>query len=87
MEKEKKHKTADGFKEWLKRHLGINPERSKGRNRDSFRYLNINPEGVLLKESQDITDELNMSKFTFELIVSSSQVASTNRPCQSGAYL
>ncbi|KAJ4865084.1 corA-like mg2+ transporter protein domain-containing protein [Trichoderma breve] len=60
MEKEKKHKTADGFKEWLKRHLGINPERSKGRNRDSFRYLNINPEGVLLKESQDITDELNM---------------------------
>ncbi|KAL6795082.1 hypothetical protein J3E68DRAFT_450227 [Trichoderma sp. SZMC 28012] len=56
--KEDKDKT--GVKEWLKRHLGINPERPKGRNRDSFRYLNINPEGVLLKESQDITDELNM---------------------------
>ncbi|KAL6830087.1 hypothetical protein V8C40DRAFT_286055 [Trichoderma camerunense] len=60
MEKEKKHKTPGGFKEWLKRHLRIHPERSKGRNRDSFRYLNINPEGVLLKESQDITEELNM---------------------------
>ncbi|KAK0763974.1 hypothetical protein N5P37_003367 [Trichoderma harzianum] len=58
MKREEKHKT--GVKEWLKRHLGINPERPKGRNRDSFRYLNINPEGVLLKESQDITDELNM---------------------------
>lgn len=60
MKREEKHKT--GVKEWLKRHLGINPERPKGRNRDSFRYLNINPEGVLLKESQDITDELNMSE-------------------------
>ncbi|OPB38524.1 hypothetical protein A0O28_0016300 [Trichoderma guizhouense] len=60
MKKEETPKTAGGFKEWLKRHFGINPERSKGRNRDSFRYLNINPEGVLLKESQDITEELNM---------------------------
>ncbi|KAH0531752.1 hypothetical protein TsFJ059_000543 [Trichoderma semiorbis] len=60
MNKEEKPKIASGFKEWLKRHFGMNPERSKGRTRDSFRYLNINPEGVLLKESQDITDELNM---------------------------
>lgn len=87
MEKEKKHKTPSGFKEWLKRHLRIHPERSKGRSRDSFRYLNINPEGVLLKESQDITEELNMSKFTFELMIFSSKIASTNRPCQSGTHL
>ncbi|PNP51118.1 hypothetical protein THARTR1_08180 [Trichoderma harzianum] len=58
MDKEEKRKP--GAKEWLKYHLGLDPERPKGRNRESFRYLNINPEGVLLKESQDITDELNM---------------------------
>ncbi|PKK45763.1 hypothetical protein CI102_10194 [Trichoderma harzianum] len=35
-------------------------KREEKHKTDSFRYLNINPEGVLLKESQDITDELNM---------------------------
>lgn len=78
MKKVKNHET---LKEWLKYHLGLDPERPKGRNRESFRYLNINPEGVLLKESQDITDELNMSEYPLEWMISSNQSASANRLC------
>ncbi|KAM0514992.1 hypothetical protein ACHAPE_006314 [Trichoderma viride] len=32
----------------------------KNRKAESFRYLNINPEGILLKESQDIIEELKI---------------------------
>lgn len=39
----------------------------KKRKAESFRYLNINPEGVLLKESQDIMEELKISECAFVL--------------------
>ncbi|KAL7947725.1 hypothetical protein V8C42DRAFT_315409 [Trichoderma barbatum] len=54
----KENKQKPHAKKWLKL-LGIDLE-NKARNREPLKYLNINPEGVLLKESQDIIEELNM---------------------------
>lgn len=58
----------------------------KNRDAESFKYLNINPEGVLLKESQDIMEELKISKCSlvlrFEIHVSFNlQSGSTNYLC------
>lgn len=39
-------------------------------DRDPLRYLNIDQEGVLLKESQDIAEELSISKFVLKIQLS-----------------
>ncbi|KAL7782785.1 hypothetical protein V8C37DRAFT_415420 [Trichoderma ceciliae] len=38
----------------------------KNRKAESFKYLNINPEGILLKESQDITEELKIMEGNYK---------------------
>ncbi|UKZ69360.1 uncharacterized protein TrAtP1_010368 [Trichoderma atroviride] len=46
---------------WLNVNLhSSNTAKFNNRKAESFRYLNINPEGILLKESQDITEELKI---------------------------
>ncbi|UKZ47530.1 hypothetical protein TrVGV298_001750 [Trichoderma virens] len=58
--KKKEEKHMNPVKRWLE-WLDPNPEKHKTRAEESFKYLNINPEGILLKEAQDITEELNIN--------------------------